>query len=136
MLARNFKTADELKIETKLHNALIKVLDMMERDELHQHRLRPDMIDWDLNGRYFNMAVSRVDLHCGTVACIAGWASKFMNEDATTVLVEPTICSQLFALFYPPRDELSSITVDQAACALRNYLTLGRPEWEQILGAK
>lgn len=67
---------------------------------------------------------------CGTVACIGGTAEMVGDVSFSKYTLE------LMKLFFPNRWLLltmSTITVEQAAQALRNYLTTGTPDWESIL---
>lgn len=123
MLAQNFKSAVDLGLTEKEQSALIKVLGMLERGELvHDMHFKCDAP----NG--FNMAHERFEASCGTVACVAGWCDIVGDTD----FVEgpwPGRTTELFAPKNLPQRCWSEITPAQAAIALRNYLTTGRPGW-------
>ena len=143
MLARSFMTHKELKITAPQHAALIKVLHMLERGEL-KHVIGSDPnyqpTDVGFNMEYWQGAYSEDgELRCGTVCCIGGWV-----ETISRVRLDGAVDRQdgLFRLFYPGYDlephlvEYSTITVEQAAHALSNYLTTGEPCWTKVLGLK
>lgn len=139
MLAQNFKTAVDLKITDEELTALVKVLGLLEREEL-VHTIIPDDTSTEEdetlknipNG--FNM---NYDGACGSVLCIGGWAAKFMNkvpdeyvalhrayqvQDAVTPLTP----------LYWPSDEMDwdYITMPQAATVLRHFLVQGVVDWK------
>jgi hypothetical protein len=127
MLARSFLSAADLGISDQWRDALIAVLGKLERDELtHLHA-------GDIDGQtdIFNMVIwysSGAD--CGTVGCIGGWAETIGQFQFPGEMPD-----DLDNLFYPP-DQYSfdSVTTDQAAAALSNYLTVGSPCWRDVLG--
>jgi hypothetical protein len=147
-------TAEQLNIDTGLHAALIRVLKGLESGKL---RHVPDTNDLDfISPSLFNMSVvaqrqSLASDHCGTVGCIGGWAYALMNgkkvdgiwifdRERADNFVSNAPTEDLRELFYPgnyscqsDRWEYDNITAEQAAQALRNYLTNGRPEWEEVL---
>lgn len=130
MLARNFLTPAELLLSEEEHAALVKVLGMMERGELtlvpYEEVVKGSerFVTWPPGEKFtghFHMAVWNVKHECGTVCCIGGTAElvggvKFGTRDA-----------RLNDLFYPSRTY--DRTVDEAAHALRTYLTTGNAEW-------
>ena len=72
---------------------------------------------------------------CGTPACIGGWCKQIIGRRITEYFFN----SALEALFYPnserpPEDyDYEAITPEQAARALRSYLTRGAPNWAEAL---
>ncbi len=117
MLASNFKTAQELRIPSGLHQAAIKLLGMMERGEL------VDSPTPCHNG--FTMTsfwhTSRKD-RAKTTGCIAGWCHHISN--GTVPLMFPA------ELTNPPRyDNHEKYPVARAAQALRSYLVTGATDW-------
>jgi hypothetical protein len=128
MLARNFLDPDVLGISPTAQTALIKVLGMLERGELH-HCRRGD----DIKPNGFNLANHRVELACGTVACIAGWADILARPRRLNLLRQAAKSAALTDLFAPEDLSWHAVTPEQAACALRNYLTLGEPRWNDAL---
>lgn len=131
MLAQNFKTAADLGLADDEHSALIKTLALMDGGKLtHVH---PDWL-----GRYeergftgnFNMGWWEAGHTCGTAYCIGGTAEIVGN-------VEFPLCAEqsigLRNLFYPFGTAMERITVEQAAIALRSYLTTGDARWDLAL---
>jgi hypothetical protein len=141
MLAQNFMTPADLGLNDRQFHSLVKVLKLLELGLLKHFsspRFRypgntPDEInnhpDPSFDG-LFNMASWMCDSECGTVACIGGTACLlagnpllFFDGPASTD-----------ALFYPPRSiKPKSITAEQAASALRSYLTTGDPDWTEAM---
>lgn len=125
MLAQNFKTPTDLGITDAEHDALRKVLGMLERGEIKSHQF--SMKEWG---------------DCGTVHCIGGWASTILKNNRLSDISAPWRRTALSDLFYPRcyrvRGEYVdgyTATVDQAAVALRNFLTQGEPRWEEAIAA-
>lgn len=140
MLTANWKAAAELGLSDHEHAALIGVLRRMEAGEL---KLQPDL-RWTLKDRHherrycglFNMGCFALDTACGTVACIAGTADLLYGTDFTgTTLQTDGARGELFFAPLPSADR-STITVAEAAWALRNYLTRGEPDWHEIFQAR
>lgn len=142
MLAQNFQTPTELQISNAEYNALVHILGMMERGELKHHHV----------GYYqklvgpppkfsglFNMCHVKTVTSCGTVACILGAAQLLFGDD----LFAEQWCnwkyqgtkSAVSQLFVPEArsDYWLDITVEQAATALRNYLTTGEASWATVM---
>lgn len=138
MLARSFKTADELKIDGALHAALVKVLGMLEREELKYCTIG-NVVPAGVLG--FNMAlyfVKSYENYCGSIGCIAGYChavdpAVFSDENGKFSIDSNKLSSELVDLFWAAvlasRDNL---TVAQAAAALANYLTTGAPRWDEV----
>ena len=134
MLACNYKTAKQLHIKATEHKALVAVLGMLERgemthvdvsDPLNLFRVMPDYP--------FNMAA-----FCGTACCIGGWCdilygTQFQRDS-------DHMGSNIVDLLYVSNGKiavgtsLEDVTPAQAALALRNYLTTGKPQWAEVLG--
>ncbi len=131
MLAQNFKAAADLGLTEWAHAALIKTLAMFERGEV-VHAPRGAKVP---NG--FNIGETQRQDECGTVACIAGWAAILAGRDAVCgfeILGIGTSQKKNFgALIMPPNWFAGKYTVEQAAGALRNYLTTGEPRWSDVL---
>jgi len=129
MLAQNFKSAEELGIKEVEVRSLAKVLVMLECGEIPQEHFHMGTTgDW--KGDWWTNPA----LECKTPACICGWARHisgvtprlFNNIDKT-----PIGLRNLFQMSGDmsdgyPRDVTS---VEEAAIALRSYLTTGRPVW-------
>ena len=127
MLAQNFKTAKELGLAQVEVEALVIVLRMLERG--------------DITREQFHMGRFRHE--CRTPACICGWAHYVSRGLAFSELASPCgpiilhrrasgALSELFRLTQA-RGSGGEITPAQAAVALRNYLTLGEPRWDEAM---
>lgn len=141
MLARTFLPAADLHLSERQRDALVTVLGMMERGEIEHVQLRykdgATTYEGFSTSFPFNMASWSCESVCGTVHCIGGWAERVGGVDMPRSY-------QLQQLFYPvaslvhrscvsAAELYDSITIEQAACALRNYLTLGEPKWSDII---
>ncbi len=125
MLARNFLTPTELDISDKQFNALLQVLGMLERGELKMHH------NWrkrkrEPNTKYFDMG-KWPERHCGSVGCIGFWAEKIGKVNMSCVP------EKLDNLFYNYEATENETTTEQAAQALRNYLSTGKANWADVL---
>lgn len=127
MLAQNFKTAKELGLAQVEVEALVIVLRMLERGDIAREQ--------------FHMGRFRHE--CRTPACICGWAHYVSRGLAFSELASPCgpiilhrrasgALSELFRLTQA-RGSGGEITPAQAAVALRNYLTLGEPRWDEAM---
>lgn len=132
MLAQNFKTPAELRISQAQFDALVKTLGILERNEtvwvsidcVSHHNIEKIKFTG-----HFNMDVWQEPHKCGTVCCIGGTAELIGGVE-----FDPHKNYALWGLFYPNINlEYSKITVEQAACALRNYLTYGEAKWQEIV---
>ncbi|MHB8272690.1 hypothetical protein [Bradyrhizobium sp.] len=127
MLARNFKSAADLGITEPQLDALRKVLVLLETGRLRHvpaHKLRGSMDEPRFAG-LFNMWYSFADSECGSVGCIRGSAMMISGVDFPAGRDNP---DGLHELFYnwsggDPNDQ-------QAAAALRSYLTTGDARWD------
>lgn len=144
MLAQNFKTAIELDISDKEFAALASVLRMLEREELkHVDAIaspyNPAGVSYEGHrfSALFNMVGFAEHTKCGTAACIAGTSDLMFGTDFALKFWAPrALPESLYQLFAP--DDLSApqmaeIRPEQAAVALRNYLTHGEPRWGEAL---
>lgn len=118
MLMKTFRTARELYIAPWEQENLIEVLRMLETGEIPSY--------------LFNMGTRGNG--CGTPACIGGWVARLQGLDER-IYVESCYDSwrrhPLYRIFW---DETSgSITRTQAATALRNFLTVGDPLWNDVI---
>ena len=133
MLAQNFKTAADLRISEAQREALVRLLGMLERGEI-RHQLS-ESVSYEDDGPLcsFNM----MEWSCGSVGCLGGWCD-FLAERPFPV---PVRDEPLYGLFFPDDEDIETITnydydaitTSQAATALRNYLTLGRANWADII---
>ena len=134
MLAQNFKTPADLGIEDVEFDALVKVLGALERGDLKFVNAEARAV-----GDAFNMGPYLSVESCGTVGCIAGWAHILSGCKAFSWVRVPSLIEigpDLFELFHVSGvmpEVRVNIQPAQAAIALRNYLTTGRPNWEEAL---
>ncbi len=133
MLAQNFMDAKSLGLTDKQHAALIATLHALDRGELaHGDHRRPTAP----NG--FNMDRLRTLTDCGTVACLKGWAEHFAVDYELFGFAMGRPLRDLFMYVSQERPETlawkrASVTPEQAAHALRNYLTTGESNWNAAL---
>lgn len=128
MLAPNLKSPADLKITKQGHAALIQVLGMLERGELI---FVPKGARRIPNG--FNMQTIWDEEECGSVGCIKGWCQQVAQDEKLfggELGLGPRALNELFMYCDCRR---GTVTVDQAACALRNYLALGEACWDEVL---
>lgn len=130
MLARTFLTPAELNISDQQFEALLKVLGMLERGELVWHKQAKESGASVKNINRFNMG-SWSDSHCGTVGCIGFWAEKIGK-----VPFSPSTTMDTYDLFYNRKACNTNTTPEQGAEALRNYLSTGKADWDDVLGHK
>lgn len=132
MLAQNFKTAAELGISEIEWSSLVATLFALQRGEVGG----------------LNMGMYRHD--CGTPACLCGWAHHlsegrafpelanvrgFFGHDRTNEELAQRLPRELSALFGITLSTVPRPTTDQAAIALRGYLTTGRQAWAEACAA-
>lgn len=135
MLMQNFKSAIDLGITDAQKDALAKTLVLLETGKL-KHEVPSSRASSYLPGLpftgHFNMtAWGSPDPMCGTIACIGGTAEMVGN-----VLFgawwesENDNLRNLFAPQRLARHKWYDITSEQAATALRSYLTTGEARWD------
>lgn len=137
MLAQNFKTAADLKVTEAQKAALSKTLVMLETGKLKFFdRDSPiSYLDTAFEDRrfsgQFNMASWSLPHTCGTVCCIGGTAEMVGGLPVYSLDTASEQNEKLDALFYPKNiSHYQNITPDQAATALRSYLTTGDARWD------
>ncbi len=136
MLASNYMTADQLDIEPKVRDALIQVLSLLEGGKVPWNYVSDKDAFPESDDRIvekpaltgFNMLV----WHCGTVGCIGGWTEAIGGVRIKTFLTP----DRLDDLFHPDGHDMQMISVRRAAEALRNYLVLGDPQWDEVLSTE
>jgi len=131
MLAQNFKTATDLGTRDADLNALITILGMLEREEFVH--VGPDDVSKP-NG--FNMSPVIRRGECGTVACLAGWVEALNGETLSEDAMTREQSHAWGGLIMPSRGGWSKITPQQAAIALRSYLTTGDANWAEALASQ
>lgn len=145
MLARSFKSASELWLSDKEHEALVGLLGMLERGELKHVDIdikensravaQPDAKEFK---NLFNMFNTFGRSGCGTTGCMAGVCDIIYGTRFTQMFeahfVEPTnyALSELFAPDCIDAEYWATITPERCAIALRNFLTDGRARWEEV----
>lgn len=140
MLAQNFKTAADLGLQEIEIVALIKVLGMLERDEIRHTPVDHDQSDYMRRPRKvltaFNMEAVFSRTGCGTAGCIAGSADFFFGTKfSSNNAIRRDIPDALNSVFCPwdVQKPWGQITADEAARALRSYLTTGAANWDEAL---
>lgn len=134
MLAQNFKTAIELGLSEIEHTSLIKVLGMLERGEIPRELFNMNTTGGGIEGKWWTTP----SMECGSPACICGWARHVSG-------VKPRIfdgsvngwdnysigLKNLFQMGGDCTDgsPIDAWSTEEAAIALRAYLTTGRPVW-------
>lgn len=144
MLSQQFLPATKLGVSEPERTALIHVLGMLERREVVHVPLSEEMLALGIvtgdppmvgrpNGFSMGPYIYR-DGNCGTAACMAGWAhissnnAVFGNKRIVDICLKgkgPAALADLFTARHKDR------TVEEAAVALRNYLTLGEARWDE-----
>lgn len=150
MLANNFMTAGALDLLEEERRALIKVLGMLERDEIPHYEIsdggRVVIGRLDESPKGFNMIGFHSKTSCGTACCICGWAEVVgdlyfrqlqMKRMTNMALVELFEARALYDDRWSEqhyRFSLDAIVPAQAATALRSYLTTGSANWKEAVG--
>jgi len=117
MLARNYLTAEQLKLTDAQHAALIQVLGMLERGEL------VELDDARLRRRYEPNGFSMGNW----CYCICGWANKVSNPAKLSYCdynYSPVFARGRYDPPYPLFIR-TGLNMEQATNALRDYLTTG-----------
>lgn len=154
MLARTFKTSNELGISDVGHSALIQVLGLLESGEIKDS---PDafillkdelyelytglLADDGFRPDYFDMKTVLGDTNCGTIACLLGWAKCVAHDEDLFDEHGPNDFTgnggELDKLFAIDNSAVMSgawrANTKQAARALRGYLETGKVDWEDAL---
>lgn len=133
MLMQNFKSSADLGITEPQKEALMKTLVLLETGALSYipiDDLKPvtnkKLIKIYTGG--FNMAYWHSAHSCGTAGCIGGTAEKVGGVSFEEVP------DNLHALFYPSVvGRFYNIRPNEAATALRSYLTTGDPKWAEAV---
>ena len=77
---------------------------------------------------------------CGSAMCIGGAMGQVMGRtvyDANRYVHGKSQSDPLYPLFFPPdRIDYDSITAEEAAQAIDNFLKTGDPHWEDIADAR
>jgi hypothetical protein len=140
MLAQNFLPCDELRCSEATRNAAIKVLGMLEREEM-VHTISPfvsprgfNMMHWWLEEVALRRHTRRfTGKGCGTVGCIGGWMQTLGATFSCTLSLTEDNDEYLnwSDVFFPsiPDNEWGNITLARAAQALRAKLTTGKADW-------
>lgn len=151
MLAQSFKTAVELGITDEGLEGLQKVLVILEMEQIEHIPMGYEGYDIQalknpnatrvFNMRTWNSAISD-EPNCGTVHCIGGLAEALMGKKVGAIFHDGFVSGivgkmpiELQDLFYPggPQVTMTTITVAQAANALRGYLETGHTDWQAAI---
>ena len=157
MLAQTFKSAADLKLTDKQYTALIKTLVHLETENVkkveradHDSELTGGMLFGLLGNKLkilkkqkkpigFNLSYwlePTKEHKCGTVGCIGGTAEWLVNESVfsydDSMSFSWTDHPGLKTLFNPSNVCHSTVTVNQAARALRNFLETGHANWRKV----
>jgi hypothetical protein len=140
MLAQSFLSAADLGISDIQHQSLVTVLGMLERGEL-VHAKYP-IAKMFRGPNEFNMAATLDEsTDCGSIGCICGWAhlvsgrkafAEFFDEKPGSLEEMPVSLRRLFR-FGGAWGSLCAIQPEQAATALRSYLTTGDAKWHEAV---
>lgn len=128
---QNFKSAADLGITETQASALQKTLVLLETGKLRRVDSCPDGAEMKKFSGQFNMCNWSAAGDCGTIACIGGTAE--LIGDVSFGYIYDLNNNSLKELFLPSTISISSwdgITPDQAATALRSYLTTGDARWD------
>lgn len=135
MLQQNFQTPEALGLTAPQHRALVLTLNALERGELRHAPIdgvqRYDSANYT---GHFNMEIWNSAEDCGTVGCIGGTAELLGSLNSYSLADCAAVNGNLRGLLYPNIDGKlwEFITVDQAATALRSYLTTGIADWSHV----
>ncbi len=139
MLMQNFQSAADLEISEAQKEALMKTLVLLETGKLKH-------CPTDEGAKFFDPVVNRsveftggfnmkewsLQHPCGTISCIAGTAEIISGVDFS----DYTNSLGLIDLFTPyeiSESRWHEITTEQAARALRSYLTTGDAKWTEAV---
>lgn len=134
------KTAKQLGLSRKEHNALVKIQDGLASGR-YKHIKRDADYNWpEYKGKkpLFNMNQACTKGHsCGTVACIGGWMAlemKMSPQEAADFVFNVRSGVPKYRLFYPEDvvDDWDEITPKKAARAIGNFLETGDPQWDKV----
>lgn len=123
MLARTFKTSEDLGIPERAYRALILILEDLDTGRLVHKELPVGLIRPSAPLEGFNMG----SWWCQTSACIGGHV-QLMTGINLEKYFEVHDESALDELLYPNVSDLEALTTAESARALRVYLTHGTAE--------
>ena len=131
----------------ELNTSLSYLASLFERDDIKVRGF-----DMDVSAKRYDEGVTMWHTPnrkvCGTVACIGGWIwllnkeqptdngeyTPDAHERATDFVGDFLPPSKLYDLFYPKNVmRWSNISPQEAAKAIRNYLTVGSPNWTKVV---
>jgi hypothetical protein len=151
MLKQTFKPAAELGLNRAQYDALCKTLVLFETGKITHVKIDPNMRShWSSDNEFsgnFNMrywggltgsSYYCLGHDCGTISCIGGLAELIAGKPVFHH-GGPDIPDKVAYLFNPSRvpvGQWDEITAEQAAQAIRNFLTTGEPGWEEIVNGR
>lgn len=147
MLARNFLAPADLGITDKEHAALVGLLGMLERGELTYTPVALSCnISYDQGvillrrtaareATRINMLDFLMEEECGTVCCLAGHCdAKYDTNFVGRLACLPEALRDLFMVGFTYRTaQRASVTADQMASTVCNYLATGEARWGEVL---
>lgn len=144
MLAQSFQSAADLGITDVQHQALVTVLGMLERGELAYGKY--PIAKMFRGSNEFNMAATLDESSdCGSIGCICGWAHIVSGREAFADFFSASVDTEERSLQAMPGGlrrlfrfgdglgSLYAIQPEQAATALRSYLTTGDAKWHEAV---
>lgn len=118
---QDFLSASDLNISEDERRALVKVLGMLDAGQIRAETF--DMSNWDGD--------------CGMPCCLGGWACKVGDDEDLLSHTAPWADQRgIDRLCFPGGDDAYDAydaTPQQAAVALRNFLTTGQPRWHEAM---
>lgn len=136
-MTEEYLTADELGISCEEYCALHKVKRGLESGE-YVH-VSPEIMDRESipeGKRGFNLSTTCKGYSCGTVGCIGGWVAQEMGlsifESGNYVERQQYgSVKGMKELYYPKMyvGYYGGVTPRQAAQAIGNFLSTGKPNW-------
>lgn len=137
MLSRTILSDAELKISQSEREALLLVLQKLEKDEIPHVCEKPKFA---IHKEYieqpggFNMSYIYSQHDCGTSGCILGWALT-LHPDRDNIFDGRKRTDAIQNLFGVYGNDVpqptSDITPTQAAAAIRNFLATGHANWAE-----
>lgn len=128
----NEAAADAINVELDIYNGLLEVRRRLLSGELPHALVYAGECEFLPNGYGFSMNAWEYQHPCGTVYCIGGLLTAMLRRSVNN---DRNHNANLEDLFFPlaTGDKWSAITPIQAAQAIDNFLTTGRPSWETVV---
>lgn len=129
-----YMTAEELELPQWVYDGLLSARNML--NEGHIRHISFDVLaDQNYSSEpkdviWFNMAHWAEKFDCGTVCCIGGLIELITNAHLRSEVIDGW--RGLERLFYPPGD-MKNVSISKSLRAIDNYLTIGHPQWYDVL---